>query len=254
MRTWPNASKYVVTETYSPNQTNGGLRMSGVANLWGVLSIFSVIWLILDLRQQPEIMSMMKVAWVLITLYLGVLGLLIYIMSCREPIPKTHDEFVSPMWKQATGSVVHCVAGDALGIVAAAVVTSSLGTPPYIDMIVEYVVGFLVGWLLFQTIPIMHMNHISFRKAVGTGFWAEFLSLTFMIIGMFPTMYYLTNLWTVRSPWTATFWLIMSISIFVGSVVTYPINWWMVAKRMKHGMGSSHVMGHGGSHTEHVSH
>lgn len=221
--------------------------MTLLSIVWGVMSILSVIWLTVDLRHQPEIMNMMKVAWVLITMYLGILGLLIYLTSCREPSPGTHDEFVAPMWKQATGSIIHCVAGDALGIVAATVITSLVGSPMYIDMMVEYVVGFLVGWLLFQTIPIMHMNRISLREAVRTGFWAELLSLTFMVVGMFPTMYYLMNLLSVMSPWSPVFWLIMSISILVGSIVTYPINWWMVAKGIKHGMGRSHIMGHGGS-------
>lgn len=217
--------------------------------IWGIQSLLSVIWLMFDLRDQPEIMKMMKVAWVLITLYLGVIGLIVYITSCREAEPGTHDAFVAPMWKQATGSVIHCVAGDALGIVAAAGVTTQFSTSMSFDMTVEYVVGFLVGWLLFQTIPIMHMNRIPFREAIRTGFWAEFLSLTFMVVGMFPTMYYLMNLWGVMSPGSPVFWLIMSISIWVGSIVTYPINWWMVSKGMKHGMGSSHVMGHGGAHS-----
>ena len=223
--------------------------------IWSIFSIASAIWLLIDLRNQPEIMPIMKVAWTLITLYLGVIGLALYVTSCREPKPGTHDEFVAPMWKQATGSVIHCVAGDALGIVAAAIVTSFLGMPMYGDMIVEYIVGFLVGWLLFQTVPIMHMNHISFQSALRTGFWAELLSLTFMVLGMFPTMYYLMNLWSVMSLGWFTFWFVISISILVGSMVTYPINWWMVAKGLKHGMGSSHVMGHGGSgHVQQVHH
>ncbi|MCF8567056.1 DUF4396 domain-containing protein [Alicyclobacillus tolerans] len=223
-----------------------------IAMIWGVSSIASSVWLLVDLRNQPEIMSMMKVAWTLITLYLGVIGLALYVTSCREPRPGTHDEFVAPMWKQATGSVIHCVAGDALGIVGAAVVTSLLGMPMYGDMVVEYIVGFLVGWLLFQTIPMMHMNHISLQSALRTGFWAELLSLTFMVLGMFPTMVYLMSLWSVMSPWSFGFWFVMSMSILVGSVVTYPINWWMVSKGMKHGMGSAHVMGHGGSEPIHL--
>ena len=218
-----------------------------IAMIWGVSSITSVIWLLIDLRSQPEIMTMMKVAWTLITLYLGVIGLALYVSSCREPRPGTHDEFIAPMWKQATGSVIHCVAGDALGIVTAAIATSFLSMPMYGDMIVEYIVGFLVGWLLFQTVPMMQMNHISFQSALRTGFWAELLSLTFMVLGMFPTMVYLMNLLSVMSPWAFSFWFVMSMSILVGSVVTYPINWWMVSTGMKHGMGSAHVMGHGGS-------
>lgn len=221
-----------------------------VAIVWAILSFASVIWLLFDLRRQPEIMNMMKLAWVLVTLYLGIIGLWIYVRSCREPSPGTHDEFVAPMWKQATGSVIHCVAGDALGIVAAAVVTSRLNTPMYVDMGIEYVVGFLVGWLLFQTIPMMNMNHTSFRDAVRTGFWAELLSLTFMVVGMFPAMYVFMHLWSAMSPASPVFWLVMSVSILIGSIVTYPINWWMVSKGMKHGMGSSHMMGHGGIHSQ----
>lgn len=235
-------------------ELEGGQIMRLIAMIWSVSSIASVVWLIVDLRNQPEIMNIMKVAWTLITLYLGVIGLALYITSCREPTPGTHDEFIAPMWKQATGSVIHCVAGDALGIVTAAIFTSFLGTPMYGDMIVEYIVGFLVGWLLFQTVPIMHMNRISFQAALRTGFWTELLSLTFMVLGMFPTMFYLMSHWSVMSPWTPTFWFVMSMSILVGSMVTYPINWWMVAKGMKHGMGSAHVMGHGGSHVEHQVH
>ncbi|UOF92304.1 DUF4396 domain-containing protein [Fodinisporobacter ferrooxydans] len=225
--------------------------MELIASLWALLSVFCVVWLVDDLRRQPEIMNMMKVAWILITFYLGPIGLIIYVTSCREPEPGTHESFVAPMWKQAVGSLIHCVAGDALGIVAASVVTAELGTPMYVDMIVEYVIGFLVGWLLFQTIPIMHMNKISFQEAIQTGFLAEFLSLTFMVMGMFPAMYYLMNVWSVMSPWSPGFWFVMSISILIGSIIAYPINWWMVSKGMKHGMGSSHVMGHGGTHSTH---
>ena len=32
------------------------------------------------------------------------------------------------------------------------------------------------------------------------------------------------------------FWFIMSMALIVGFVCAYPINWWLVAKHMKHGM------------------
>lgn len=225
-----------------------------VATAWLIASGLCAIWLLVDLRRQPAIMGMMKVAWVLITLYLGPIGVWLYITSCREPAPGTHDEFVAPMWKQATGSVMHCVAGDALGIVAAAVVTSRLGLGMTQDMGIEYIAGFLVGWLLFQTIPMARMNRTSFREEVKAGFWAELLSLTGMVAGMFPTMAFLMGKLGVMSGWNPVFWLVMSISILVGSIVTYPINWWMVKKGMKHGMGSSHVLGHGGASHREVEH
>ncbi|MHB1681896.1 MAG: DUF4396 domain-containing protein [Bacilli bacterium] len=226
-----------------------------IATIWLVSSVICTIWLAYELRRQPAIMKMMKVAWLLITLYLGVVGLWLYVASCREPEPGTHDAFVAPMWKQAVGSVMHCVAGDALGIVAAATVTSWLSLPMAQDMVVEYIAGFLVGWLLFQTIPMMRMNGTTFTQELRSAFVAEFLSLTFMVMGMFPTMAYLMTMWNVMSPADPTFWFVMSTSILVGSLVTYPINWWMVRRGMKHGMGGSHVLGQGGTqdHAHHPS-
>jgi hypothetical protein len=41
----------------------------------------------------------MKVAWVLIALYLGPIGLFVYLLSCRQPMPGSHDAFIKAHWK-----------------------------------------------------------------------------------------------------------------------------------------------------------
>ena len=44
------------------------------------------------------------------TLYLGPIGLVLYLLSCKEPGPRLHEEFVRPLWKQGMGSVIaECV-------------------------------------------------------------------------------------------------------------------------------------------------
>ena len=40
----------------------------------------------------------------------------------------------------------------------------------------------------------------------------------------------------MASPLTPEFWFIMSMALRVGFVVAYPINWWLVARGLKHGM------------------
>lgn len=47
---------------------------------------------------------------------------------------------------------MHCVAGDGLGILFAAAVTSRLGLPTWADLLAEYAVGFLFGWTIFQAL------------------------------------------------------------------------------------------------------
>lgn len=53
-------------------------------------------------------------------------------------------------WRQALGSTIHCLAGDATGIIFAAAVTAALRLPMGLDLIVEYVFGFAFGLLIFQ--------------------------------------------------------------------------------------------------------
>lgn len=113
--------------------------------VWFTLTAFSVIYVAYDaITNNPE-MKVMKWGWVLVTLYLGPIGLFLYIMSCKEPAPGTHEEFVNPLWKQSLGSTIHCVAGDATGIIVAAAITAAFGLPMWIDLIIEYVGGFAFG-------------------------------------------------------------------------------------------------------------
>src|SRR5215208_3876957 len=79
-------------------------------------------------RNNPE-PAVMKWGFILVTLYMGPIGLLLYVLADKEPRPGTHEEFIKPLWKQGVGSTIHCVAGDATGIITAAVITAALGLP-----------------------------------------------------------------------------------------------------------------------------
>src|SRR5262249_49611426 len=43
---------------------------------------------------------------------------------------------------------------------------------------------------------------------------------------------------SATDPATPNFWFVMSMGLLVGFVVSYPINWWLVANHLKHGMMS----------------
>jgi hypothetical protein len=46
------------------------------------------------------------------------------------------------------------------------------------------------------------------------------------------------------------FWGIMSLATLVGAVIAYPVNVWLVAVGLKHGMGSVRALGAGGHSME----
>src|SRR5882757_6040211 len=112
---------------------------------WLALALASTAYVAYDqFGHNPE-PAVMKWGFVLVTLYMGPIGLLLYVMADKEPAPGTHEEFIEPLWKQGVGSTVHCVAGDATGIILAAVVVAIIGLPMWLDVIVEYTAGFLFG-------------------------------------------------------------------------------------------------------------
>ena len=221
---------------------------------WFVLTAISVIYVAWDnfARGNPENV-VIKWAWVLTALYTGPVALVFYILADKEPRPGEHEQFIQPMWKQVLGSTLHCVAGDATGIIIAATITGLLGLPMWFDMLAEYVFGFGFGLFIFQALFMKDMFGGSYRTAVRRSFMPEWLSMNTMMTGMFPTMVYFMMGSDMRAmdPRELIYWGIMSLAIGVGFVTAYPMNWWLVSKGLKHGLMT--VRGANAPHTTHES-
>src|SRR3989454_8324027 len=188
-------------------------------------------------RNNPEPV-VMKWGFILVTLYMGPLGLLLYVLADKEPRPGEHEQFVRPLWKQGAGSTIHCVAGDATGIILAAAVTALLGLPMWIDLIVEYMAGFAFGLFIFQSLFMKSMMGGSYWENVRKSFLPEFISMNFMMAGMAPVMSFLMMVRDMRAmmPTELLFWGVMSLGVIAGFTMAYPANVWLVARRLKHGL------------------
>jgi hypothetical protein len=216
--------------------------------IWFALTALSVVYVAWDAFTHNPEMTVMKWGWILVTLYLGPVSLFLYVMSCKEPAPGTHEEFIKPLWKQGLGSTIHCVAGDATGIVVAAVVTSLLGLPMWLDLIIEYAAGFAFGLLVFQALFMKDMMGGSYLKAVRHSLMPEWLSMNFMMAAMFPIMVVLMMGRDMRAmePTQLVFWGAMAVAVGAGLILAYPANLWLVNKGLKHGMGTVRALGQGG--------
>jgi len=182
----------------------------------------------------------MKLAWVLVILYTGPIGLLIYLLSCRQPMPGTHDAFIADHWKQAVGSLLHCVAGDATGVIISAAIVHQFGLPNGLDLVIEYLSAFVAGLLVFQALFMLAMYGGHYWLAVRKTFFAETVSMNMVMVGMLPVMVVLMHtLPGANDPRHALFWGVMSLATLAGMATAYPINSWLVAKGLKHGMLSA---------------
>lgn len=211
--------------------------LDGMLILWTVLTLLSFGFVVYDLVFKTPEAGVMKVGWALVVLYTGPIGLFFYFMTCREPMPGTHEKFIDSLWKQATGSEVHCLAGDATGIIIAAFVLSFYNVPRFWEVCLEYGAGFISGLFIFQALFMRKMMGGAYFKALKNSFYPEWLSMNMIMAGMIPVMV----IWgahdpLARNPGSLHFWGMMSLATIVGGFAAYPIDQWLVAKGLKHGM------------------
>ena len=220
--------------------------------IWFSLTALSVAFVTYDLLTNTPEMKVMKWGWIMVTLYTGIFGLLIYILSCREPAPNTHEKFIAPLWKQTVGSTIHCMAGDATGVIVVAFITAILNLPMGIDAILEYIAGFAFGLFIFQSLFMKDMFGGSYSSALRKTCYPEWMSMNFVMAGMIPVMMILMTI-DMRNMEVSSlrFWGIMSVASIIGGIMAIPVNWWMVKNKMKHGMGTERALGKGGVKTDH---
>nr|WP_250810514.1 DUF4396 domain-containing protein [Neorhizobium tomejilense] len=221
--------------------------------VWFILAGLSTLYVAWDQFRNNTEPAVMKWGFILVTLYLGPIGLLLYILADKEPVPGTHEEFIKPLWKQGIGSTIHCVAGDATGIIIAAAITALLGLPMWIDIIIEYIAGFTLGLFIFQALFMKNMMGGTYWQNVRHSFMPEFISMNAMMAGMAPVMAILMMGRDMRAMWPGEmlFWGVMALGIGVGFLVAYPFNVWLVAKGLKHGLMTQRDQMAGDKHGQH---
>jgi hypothetical protein len=210
--------------------------IDGVMLLWFVLTAMSLLFVAIDIRTTPE-SPVLKWGFVLLTAYIGPFGAFLYVLGCREPLPGTHERYVAVRWRQVLGSTMHCVAGDGVGILAGAVIASVFQFSTVTDIALEYLLGFGFGWAIFQALFMRDEMGGSYAQALTNTFIPELLSMNFLMAGMVPTMLLAkSHVPGSNDPSDPAFWFVMSMSLLVGFVIAYPMNWWLVSHHMKHGM------------------
>lgn len=236
--------------------------LDGVILLWFILTAMSLAFVVIDIRSTPESV-VLKWGFILLVAYTGPIGLFLYVVGCREPLPGLHERYVSVLWRQVLGSTMHCVSGDGVGILAGAVIGAFLALSPTPDIILEYVLGFGFGWTIFQSLFMKDSVGGSYAKALVTTFIPELVSMNALMAGMVPLMRILmANIEGANDPLSARFWFVMSMALLLGFIIAYPMNWWLVARGLKHGMmtvrpedgADAGHGGHGGGEGGHGGH
>lgn len=204
--------------------------------VWFTLTGLSLLLLITDLVFNSPVSWVQKLAWFLVVCYTGPVGLVAYLYACRRPFEGGHDAATRAWWKQGINSEVHCLAGDATGIIIAASIVPIFALNNGWDILMEYAAGFICGLFIFQAMMMIGMFNGNYILAVRKTFFAEAVSMNFVMMGMIPTMILLAAAWPdSMEPNAWEFWFRMSLASIVGGVLAFPINAWLVNRKLKHG-------------------
>jgi len=178
----------------------------------------------------------------------AVFSLLRGVFACYDPLPgpkftggsrlkETHEDFVAVRWRQVLGSTMHCAAGDGIGIIVGAALAAQWTLSSWADFSLEYVLGFGFGWAVFQAFAMREMAGGSYLRSLRQTFLPELLSMNLLTTGMVVTRGLLMpQIEGSADPLSVGFWFVLSMALIVGFVLAYPMNWWLVANGLKHGM------------------
>ncbi|GED22287.1 DUF4396 domain-containing protein [Halomonas halmophila] len=228
--------------------------VSLIGLLLGVMTCFAIA---LDIRQRPQHMAVMNVTWPITGLYMPVFGWWVYRSLGRAALPVPHhdDHHVAhdhpehqhhhadkPKWQGVFVSATHCGGGCTLGdFVAAPLATWSgltlFGSHVGGHFLLTFLFAYAFG-VLFQYLPIRAMSQLSVRQALINAVKADTLSLIAFQMGMYLWMLialsvFLDGTMHASSP---VFWFMMQIAMLVGFITSYPANWALVTRGIKHAM------------------
>ncbi len=204
--------------------------------VWFVLTALSLVFVVLDIPSTPA-HPVIRWAFIILVIFTGPLGAFFYVLGCREPLKRAHEAYIAAPWRQVLGSTMHCAAGDGLGIIAGAAIAALIHVSGWTDLALEYALGFGFGWAFFQAFAMRDMAGGSYLRSLKLTFLPEFLSMNLLMAGLVATAALLMpRMAGGGDPTRPGFWFVMSMALIVGFILAYPMNWWLVAKGLKHGM------------------
>ncbi|SEM86519.1 DUF4396 domain-containing protein [Terribacillus saccharophilus] len=222
--------------------------VSYIAIFIGALQLLIIIG---DVVRHPQEMFVMNIVWPITGLYFPLVGILLYFKLGRkdakkhnahntEHVEHSHDSN-KPFWQSVLVSTTHCSSGCSIGdLIGAPIVFFTgwtiAGSVLFADYVVEFILAFILG-VAFQYYG-MRMKDRSPKEELVNALKADTWSLIAFEIGMFGWMalshyVFFSN---APNPDNVIFWFMMQIAMMIGFLTSYPANWMLVKKGIKHAM------------------
>ena len=244
-------------ESYEMMGEGGVSGLDLLSILWVLASLGCSLWVTFHVFfRMVSLFILTKMMWILITLILGPVGLWLYVISYKDrPFMKMMDNVMwkRPLWNQvAVATIMGLSFGGATMIATAYIVASLgmplipisspklflLGNPMILQMIIVYIVAFILNFTVFMPTMLMRMKNISYNIGVKESLPVVFISMTSVSIGMMTSMWWLHMVYSPMMPEEThiLWWGFMSLATLIGGIIAFIPNWRLVRYGKKMGV------------------
>ena len=199
-------------------------------------------------RGYRQKMAIMDWVYPITALYWGPVALWFYFRHGRRNSKPVIEEMGPPdpdrmpRWVVLSKAVSHCGAGCTLGDIAAEWLVASLGLmiagkSLLADIPMDFVWAWTLG-IVFQYFTIVPMRDVGKVTGIWAAIKADTLSILAFQVGLFAGMaIYQMLIWSEPLPkTTATYWMMMQLSMILGFFTAMPVNAWLIRKGLKEKM------------------
>lgn len=150
--------------------------------------------------------------------------------AAGNAVPQTHPAAPVSSARLTTAATLHCLSGCAIGEFAGLAIGVTLGLDPWTTVLLATALGFASGYTLGLW-PLVRRG-MSWRAAFATLWLGETISIAAMELAMNVTDWHVGGVMatSLSSP---MFWLGYGAALAAGFVVAWPVNHWLLRRRIK---------------------
>ena len=208
---------------------------------WSLITAGSLVIIARDLWKKRPVAQGARFMWLLTTVFMGLLGLIIYWISTGQHRGKRETSVQPSPTRRALGSAAWASAGNlvgGIGVIALLIYLPNVfGANIIPRIIVTFLLPFCAGWLIFAVSRWLSRFDANYTSIYRRSLILEAISTCFVLTGVYPTVNIITERWLNR--WTFPFgfdlsypplWGALCIAVIIGTLTVYPFHIWMLRR------------------------
>jgi predicted esterase len=219
----------------SPNFRSSARVLDRLLAAWWLLTLGSIGFTAWDLVWGTKAPWRVKLIWLLVSAFLGPLGLLAYLVSQRQFNSFRGSQANLNPFKRALGSAACSLVGILTGFILAlgiVIVFEPLEAPLEFGLVygLSILFGVMVVLWLHLAPRLNSQNQISFPGSLLVGI----VSANAVLAGAFPVAVFGLNRWIPFdfNPASPLVWTVFSLAAIAGILTGYPIHLWMANRNL----------------------